>query len=153
MSEMGLECIINTETLISNKMQFETLFVKNMVFYLEFNCWDSGRESREVLKYKFQCKTSIMWPFIQFTWVMVGVSIAVLIVNLSPKTILFLWGWEGKSIQYKQFYHTEQGMSLEVVSPELTQISYLKQHTLKISKKQFIFRQQCVHIAGINVLA
>ena len=31
-----------------------------------------------------------MWPFIQFTWVMVGVSIAVLIVNLSPKTILFL---------------------------------------------------------------
>lgn len=31
MSEMGLECIINTETLISNKMQFETLFVKNMV--------------------------------------------------------------------------------------------------------------------------
>lgn len=53
MSEMGLECIINTETLISNKMQFETLFVKNMVFYLEFNCWDSGRESREVLKYKF----------------------------------------------------------------------------------------------------
>lgn len=82
LSEMGLEYIIQITTCISEKMQFCN-FVYNK-FLLGLIYQDLGKESSEVIKYTVQHKASLMWPVIQFSWIMIGTQIAILIVHYSP---------------------------------------------------------------------